>query len=194
MAEFTDQPAKRNVAVVGGGIVGLCLANTLADRGVSLWCFEQGTVGGGQSGGVTRIFRHSHERPRLVELALRARSSWTNLEQRLGERLIGDEGVLILTKEDEASRLKQLGVSVETLPWTTALTRMPFGQLGEGEPQIALEKDGGAIRARVAISALHQASSQSMIGAEVQGIEQHGSGATVFASDGIYEVDEVFVT
>jgi sarcosine oxidase len=188
------RPAKRRVAVVGGGIVGLSLAEALAERGVSLWCFEQGTVGGGQSGGVTRIFRHRHENPRLVELALRARSSWTDLEGRLGERLLGDEGVLILTNEHEAPRLEGLGVTVQTVPWEAIVTRMPLGPPAGGKPEAVLESDGGAIRARVAIEALHRRVTQSMVGAQVQGIEQDGAGVTVFATDGIYEVDEVFVT
>ena len=180
--------------MIGGGIVGLCLAEALAEQGVSLWCFEKGTVGGGQSGGVTRIFRHRHERSRLVELAPRARSSWINLGERLGERLLGDEGVLILTAEDEAPRLEQLGVSVEDLSWKAASERMPIGRASDGGSRAVFERHGGAIRARHAIEALHRTVSHSMVDAEVHGIEQNGTGSTVFASNGIYEVDEVFVT
>jgi sarcosine oxidase len=186
--------ARRSVAVVGGGIIGLCLAEALAEQGVSLWCFEGGTMGGGQSGGVTRIFRHRHERSQLVELALPARSSWISLGERLGERLIGDEGVLILTAEDEAPRLEQLGISVEDLPWKAASERMPIGRASDGGPRAVFERHGGAIRARRAIEALHRTVSHSMVDAEVHGIEQTGSGATVFASNGIYEVNKVFVT
>lgn len=180
--------------MVGGGIIGLCLAEALAEQGISMWCFEEGAVGSSQSGGVTRIFRHRHERPQLVELALRARSSWISLGERLGERLIGDEGVLILTAEDEAPRLEQLGVSVEDLSWHDASERMPIGEASDGGSRAVFERYGGAIRARHAIDALHRTTSHSIVNAKVHGIEQTGSGATVFASNGIYEVDEVFVT
>lgn len=151
-------------------------------------------MGGGQSGGVTRIFRHRHGRSQLVELALRARSSWIGLEERLGERLLGDEGVLILTAEDEAPRLSQLGVSVEDLSWRAASERMPLGRASDGGSRAVFERDGGAIRARRAIEALHRTVRHSMVSARVHGIEQSGSGAIVFASNGVYEVDEVFVT
>lgn len=194
MIESSETHARRRVAVVGGGIIGLCLAEALAEQGVSLWCFEERAVGGGQSGGITRIFRHRHERSRLVELALRARTSWIGLGERLGQRLIGDEGVLILTAEDEAGRLEQLGVSVEDLSWDAASEKMPIGPASDGGSRAVFERHGGAIRARHAIEALHRIVSDSMVDAEVHGIEQHGSGATLFASNGIYEVDEVFVT
>lgn len=183
------------MAVVGGGIIGLCLAEALAERGVSLWCFEQGTEGGGQSGGVTRIFRHRHSNPRLVELALEARSGWAQLEDRVGEELVGAEGVLILDGEgEEASRLERLGVAVETPSWSTVVSRMPFGHLAEGVLQPILETNGGAIRAHRAVATLRDTVKRSVITAEVHGIAQDDSGVTVFASDGVYEVDEIFVT
>ena len=167
---------KKRVAVVGGGIVGLCLAEALAERGASFRCFEQGVVGGGQSGGVTRIFRHRHERSELVELALRARASWTGLESRLGERLVGDEGVLILTRDDrEGARLERLGAPAETVSWDAASNRMPLGRAGGDVPHTVFEAGGGAIRARSAIEALHRVVADSVVNADVQGIEQHGS-------------------
>ena len=190
-----ESSTKKRVAVVGGGIIGLCLAEALAERGASFCCFERGVVGGGQSGGVTRIFRHRHERSELVELALRARASWTGLESRLGERLVGEEGVLILTPDaNEGARLERLGALVETVSWDAASNQMPLGLAGGEVPHAVFETGGGAIRARSAINSLHQVVAGSVINADVQGIARHGSGVTIFASDGIYEVDEVFVT
>lgn len=189
-----ERSSKKGIAVVGGGIVGLCLAEALAERGASFRCFEQGVVGGGQSGGVTRIFRHRHERSELVELALEARSSWTNLESRLGVRLVGDEGVLVLTTdEDEGARLERLGAPVESIAWDAATSRMPLRQPSDGSPHAVFDTGGGAIRARSAIESLHRVVADFVVNADVEGIEPHDSGVTVFASDGIYEVDEVFV-
>lgn len=194
MSEGRGLPAKRSAAIVGGGIVGLCLAEALSRRGVSMWCFEQGTCGGGQSGGATRIFRHRHDDPRLVRLALRARSSWADLEGRLEEQLVGKEGVLILSDADEAARLRPLGVAAEELPWEAASSMMSLGRPPDRPPRAALEKDGGAIRARVAIERLQAALHHSLVKAEVQGFEHDSSDVTVFASDGIYKADQVFVT
>jgi glycine/D-amino acid oxidase-like deaminating enzyme len=43
-------PAKVDVVVIGGGIVGVCTALTLAERGVSVALREKGLIGGEQSG------------------------------------------------------------------------------------------------------------------------------------------------
>jgi sarcosine oxidase len=196
MTDSADTRTKRRVAVIGGGIVGLCLAEALTERKISFWCFEQGAVGGGQSGGVTRIFRHRHASPQLVALALEARSEWARLAERVGEELVGPEGVLILGGEgNEASRLKGLGVAVETPPWIAVRDRMPLGHIvDEGALGAIFETNGGAIRAHEAIARLFEAVGRSVLKTEVQGLAQDDSGVTVFASDGIYEVDEVFVT
>lgn len=47
------------VAVIGAGIVGLATAYALTTRGASVRVYEHGTPGGSQSGGHTRLFRHS---------------------------------------------------------------------------------------------------------------------------------------
>jgi sarcosine oxidase len=117
------------------------------------------------------------------------------LESLLGERLVGDEGVLILTREDgEGARLERLGAPAETVSWEVASDRMSLGQPAGDVPHAVLEGRGGAIRARSAIEALHRVVADSVVNADVQGIEQHGAGVTIFASDGIYEAEEVFVT
>jgi sarcosine oxidase len=195
MANPTNNSAKRRVAVIGGGIVGLCLAEALAERSVSHWVFEQGTAGERQSGGVTRIFRHRHARPQQVELALEARSSWRRLEDRVGEELVGTEGVLILCGDgEEASWLGRLGVAVDAPAPAAVLGQMSLQHLADDPSQAIFETDGGAIRVQKAIASLSQGVGRSFLNAEVQGFARSNSGVTVFASDGIYEVDEVFVT
>ena len=60
--------------MVGAGIVGLSTAHALSERGVGVAVYERGVPGNGQSGGDSRIFRHSHADPRLVSIALRSRA------------------------------------------------------------------------------------------------------------------------
>ncbi len=104
--------AELDLIVVGGGIVGLATAVAAQDRGLEVRCFEAARPGAGQSAGRTRIFRHRHERPELVEMAVRARREWERWETRLGHRLVGDEGALVAGPdlEDHARRFETAGV------------------------------------------------------------------------------------
>src|SRR4051794_560908 len=91
-----------DVVVVGGGIVGLAVADALAGRGAGVACLEAGVAGAGQSAGRTRIFRHSHEDVALVHAAAEARTLWRAWEDRAGRRLVGDEGALLVRDDADA--------------------------------------------------------------------------------------------
>src|SRR6202044_2072449 len=72
------------IGVVGAGIVGLSTAYALRERGVRVVLYERGVPGNGQSGGKSRIFRHSHDDPRLVAFARRSHALWREWKQRSG--------------------------------------------------------------------------------------------------------------
>ena len=84
------------VAVVGAGIVGLSVAHELRRAGGEVHVYERGVPGNGQSGGESRIFRHAHDDPRLVELAKRSRAIWREWEDELGIELVSADGVVAL--------------------------------------------------------------------------------------------------
>ena len=78
-------PARADVCVVGGGVIGVMAALTLAERGVSVALVEKGRVAGEQSsrnwGSCRRMGRDAAEIPLSVE-ALR---QWEGMDARLGE-------------------------------------------------------------------------------------------------------------
>src|SRR5919202_1741908 len=82
-----------DIAVIGAGIVGLSTAYSLLGAGVSVTVYERGVPGNGQSGGESRIFRHAHDDPRLVDFACRSRAIWRDWESRLGVALVSGDGV-----------------------------------------------------------------------------------------------------
>jgi sarcosine oxidase len=86
---------KPSVAVIGGGIIGLSTAWELMRAGADVRCFEKEAVGAAQSKGRTRIFRHAHGDPRLVDLAMRSGRKWRSLEEGFRRRLLGNEGMIV---------------------------------------------------------------------------------------------------
>ncbi len=78
-------PTRTDVVVIGGGIIGVSTALSLAERGISTVLLEKGTIAGEQSsrnwGWVRRMGRDPRELPLIVE----ALNIWDTLHQRLGE-------------------------------------------------------------------------------------------------------------
>ncbi len=186
--------AVAEIVVVGGGVVGLSLADELARRGASVLCMERGIPGGGQSAGQTRIFRHIHDDPRLIRLALQARAAWHALEARAGERLVGDEGTLIMGGSgDEADRLEAAGVVIDRPPPDALSSFLPLAT-AEEHPQIVRELHAGAIRADRTIAALGRLLDDRVVKAEVFGISRRGSDIQINTSEGRWTCREVVVT
>ncbi|WP_412459857.1 NAD(P)/FAD-dependent oxidoreductase [Pseudomonas sp. SC11] len=82
------QPAATTVVIIGGGIIGLTAALTLAERNIPVVVLEKGRIAGEQSsrnlGWVRKTNRHAHDIP----LALAADRLWAEMPQRVG----GDVG------------------------------------------------------------------------------------------------------
>lgn len=77
-------PAAVDVAIIGGGIIGLMTALTLAERGVSVAVFEKGRIGGEQSarnwGWVRQMGRDVAELP----LTMASLDLWGDMNARIG--------------------------------------------------------------------------------------------------------------
>ena len=181
---MTRQP-KLDLVVVGGGIVGLATALAAQDRGLEVRCFEAARPGAGQSAGRTRIFRHRHEAPELVELAVRARGGWERWERRLGRTLVGDEGVLVAGPdlEDHARRFADAGVEFQELDASGQWRLLPI--LASLSESALLDPKGGAIRIRDSVEALVGWLGERLVLAEVLGLRPAGEGLEVHTSEGL---------
>ena len=171
------------IAVVGAGIVGLATAYALCERGVRARVYEGGTPGGGQSGGESRIFRHSHDDPRLARLTIEGRAVWREWGERLGVDLVSDDGVVALgeTARRRLAVLEEMGGSpVRAIDGAELAERLP--PLGPYAGPATLDEGGGAIRTGAAIAALVAALGDGLAADEVIAVRPvSGGGAEVVA-------------
>jgi sarcosine oxidase subunit beta len=73
-----------NVAIVGGGIVGLASAYYLAERGADVTVYEKGSVGSGSTERSVGGIRAQYSTPVNVELSLASMAVWAEFEAKFG--------------------------------------------------------------------------------------------------------------
>jgi sarcosine oxidase len=173
------------VAVVGAGIVGLATAYELSLRGAMVTVYERGAPGAGQSGGESRIFRHAHDDPRLVALAVESRARWRAWEERLGVELVAPVGSVALgpAVERRLSLLLAAGVRARMADADGALPILAPGP-------VMLDEDGGVIRTTAAVRALVAALGDALVADEVVELAPSGE---VRAGGAIESYDRVIV-
>lgn len=71
--------------IIGGGIVGVCTALTLAERGVNVALCEKGLIGGEQSGRNWGWVRQMNRDPAELPLAILSMACWKEMNERTGE-------------------------------------------------------------------------------------------------------------
>lgn len=80
-------PAQADVVIIGGGIVGVCAALTLAKAGHSVALVEKGVVGGEQSSRNWGWVRQQNRDPREIPMAMESLAMWERLSQETNEDL-----------------------------------------------------------------------------------------------------------
>lgn len=177
MASSADNPS---VAVIGGGIIGLCTAYALLERGAEVRLYEPGLPGNGQSGGESRIFRHAHDDQRLVSFAAEARGIWAEWEPELGVELVSADGVIAIG-EAVPGRLELIdavgGIDAGPLDAGGIAERLPIFAGYDGPAM--LDSGGGAIRVRAAVEALTKRLGSDLIPDEVISVRPDGDGVEV---------------
>lgn len=149
------------VVVVGAGVFGVWTALWLRRRGASVTVVEQYAPGNSlsSSGDESRVTRSAHgpdwHYPRWQRHAL---DQWRALEERMGERLFVQTGVLWLAHRDDGFEadslpvLERLGIPAER--WSPAELAARLPQTRAPEISWALyEPEGGALMARRGVAA-----------------------------------------
>jgi sarcosine oxidase len=144
------------VAVIGGGIVGLSTAYALREQGVPVRLYEAGLPGTGQSAGESRIFRHAHDDPRLVAFARESRGVWDEWAEHFEVELVSSDGVVAIGD--------------------SALARLRVLDEVGGVEAHEIDESGGAIRTRAAITALTGALADAVTTGEVISIDPRADG------------------
>jgi glycine/D-amino acid oxidase-like deaminating enzyme len=183
---------RTEVAVVGAGITGLSVGYALRRRGLDFRVFEGGIPGSGQSAGRTRVFRHGHDDERLVALAVRARVEWERLEEELGVRLLGRQGVLICGPNvaQRGAAFELAGAPARLVDREGQAAALPVMAPSEDDAQ--LDELGGSIDVRAAIDGLAGVLGDRIVTASVFGIRE-ASGVEVHTSEGIVPAERVIV-
>ena len=182
------------VAVVGAGICGLSVGYALLRRGVEFRVFEAGVPGAGQSAGRTRVFRHGHDDERLVSLAVRARAEWERLEEELGVRLLGGQGVLICGPNvaERTAAFEAADVPARLMGREGQVDALSI--IAPPEDEALLDELGGSIDVRGAVHGLATALGDRLITAVMFELrESPGGGVELRTSEGIWAAERVIV-
>jgi sarcosine oxidase len=180
-----------DVAVVGAGVLGLATTDALVRRGIDVTCFDGRPPGHGQSGGLTRTFRHRHDDERVVALAVRALEGYRAWEKRCGRRLVGPEGAVYAGMgAPDVRGLALHGVQHHFAD--PALAPKLFGPLTAMHGPLLVDPGAGAIRARRTMDALVSWVGHRIVPADIHSVTLPSSGGVeIQTAESIYRARHV---
>lgn len=181
------------VAVVGAGIVGLCTAYALLQRGAEVTVYEQGVPGNGQSGGLSRIFRHAHDDPRLIAATQESRDLYHSWGQTLGVEMVSADGAVAIgpSVESKLPLLQQAGVAARRIDAAELVQVLPL--LAPFDGPAMLDERGGSIRTTSVVQALVAALGDRLVRDEVLSVRPDDGEVEVRSSGTAHRYDRVAV-
>ncbi|WP_137283961.1 NAD(P)/FAD-dependent oxidoreductase [Halorussus salinisoli] len=103
-----------NVAIVGGGIVGLASAYYLAERGADVTVYEKGSLGSGSTERSVGGIRAQFSTPVNVELSLESMAVWDDFEAEFGVDIAYRRpGYLFAAREEATARAFEEQVAMQ---------------------------------------------------------------------------------
>jgi glycine/D-amino acid oxidase-like deaminating enzyme len=104
----TELPKKTSVAIIGGGIIGVCTALELAERGIDVTLIEKGVIAGEQSSRNWGWCRQMGRDKREIPLILVALEAWRGMNARIGaETGFRQSGIIYLCETDEELAVRE---------------------------------------------------------------------------------------
>jgi glycine/D-amino acid oxidase-like deaminating enzyme len=101
-------PDSTEVLIIGGGIIGVSAALTLAERGIPVVICEKGEIGAEQSSRNWGWCRQQGRDPRELPLVIASLTRWADMDQRTGEATGFTRcGTLILAEDERALESRQ---------------------------------------------------------------------------------------
>ncbi len=150
---------RREVVVVGAGVMGSATACALARGGIDVVALEQFSAGHdrGSSHGASRIFRLAYEDPLYAGFARTALEGWRALEEEAGEVLLTRTGGIDHGDREPldqiAGALSSISVPFEFVSTVDAAARWPGFRI---ESDVLFQSDAGVIHADAAVAALQR--------------------------------------
>lgn len=148
---------RADVAIVGGGPMGLAAARALGSRGRSVVLFERFRLAHerGSSAGTTRNFRLTYHDPAYVRMARLALEGFRRLEDEAGIELLRTVGGLDVgdPTETAAAALEATGEPFERPSPPEVAERFPALRFRQGS-RFLYQPDGGILRSKEIVLAL----------------------------------------
>ncbi|MBT2440132.1 FAD-dependent oxidoreductase [Streptomyces sp. ISL-36] len=182
------------VAVIGAGVLGLAVVDSLVRRGVDVVCFDGRVPGSGLSGGLTRTFRHRHDDERHVAMAVDGLAGFREWERRSGRVLVGSEGA-VYSGMGPADVKGLVLHGVEHRFVEASRQDEVFPGLAPVDGPLLVDPGAGAIRARNTIDALVGWVGDRIVQADIHSVTvpRDGDGVEIQTTEAIYRARHVVI-